>query len=124
LNLAEMTTYHGEAMGKRQRLLIASLVALVAAFAVILHPVGTKLLDIPQDLHSVEVVGVSGSSNHCVVISKCQTVLTAGTRVDLAHSSQLVVLVGFAFVVLVTAAPSIKRPDLAVASPPPRLASL
>ena len=110
-------------MGKRQRLLLASLVALTAVSALTLRPVGIKMVDIPLDLHSVEVVGLSGSSNHCVLITDCETVLTAGTSVDLIHSPLLPLLVGFSFVVLATATLWTNRPDSTVANPPPRFAS-
>jgi len=111
-------------MVKRQRIVLAALLALTAVSALILRPIGVEVFDIPLDSREIEIVGQPGTSQHCVVITDCDTALTASTNVDLTHALPILILVGFAFVVLTTAALPRSGPKPSVSSPPPRLTSL
>jgi hypothetical protein len=111
-------------MVKRQRIVLAALLALTAVSALILRPIGVELFDIPLDSRDIEIVGKPGTSQHCVVITDCETLLTANTTVDLTQALPFLILVGFAFVVLTTAARPESGPKPSVSSPPPKLTSL
>jgi hypothetical protein len=109
-------------MAKRRLLLAA--IALTAIAALILRPIGVEVFGIPPDPRHLEVVSAPGSSEHCVVISDCETVLTATANIDFTHSPLVPVLLGFAFLVLAVAVRPQGSPSLAVSSPPPRLAAI
>jgi hypothetical protein len=111
-------------MHQRQRFLLAALLALTAISALILRPVGIEVFGVQPDPRHLEVIGVPGSSQHCVLIADCETVLTATANFDLTHSPLLPVLVGFAFLVLMTTLRPRSGPNLPVSSPPPKAVAI
>ena len=111
-------------MHRRQRLLFAALLALTALSALILRPIGVEVFGVQPDPRGLEVTGVPGSSEHCVVITDCETVLTATASFDLTHTPLLPILAGFAVVVLTVTLRPRRGPSLPVSSPPPRLIAI
>jgi hypothetical protein len=111
-------------MLKRQRIFLTALLALTAVFALLLRPVGVNLFDIPPAPDSIEILGVPNSSEHCVVITDCETILTVNTNVDIAHLPLLPIFGGVAFMVLATAVRPNRSPALTISNPPPRLAGV
>lgn len=109
-------------MVKRKRILLTALLALTAVSALLLRPIGVNLFEIRPAPDSIEVFGVPNSSEHCVVTTDCESVLTANTNVDTTHLPLLLVLSGVAFLVFAAVVRPSHSPSLAISNPPPRLA--